>query len=240
MIKLKDLILEAGQAAGSLELISTSLAKAKAFATKQFSKFGRNFDDELPNFDDNYKLVQKSANTGKTKRKDMPVIEDEDVKLLQTRLSKGYIDISAPYAKNTNPSNPFPKGLSGKQAERWLKNGLKQHDKADSDSDDIVNVKRGNIIIKKLKPIQKQIYFDISITATAEFGGAKGSATFIKKNTFIISADNYIIDGHHRYLSAMLIDPNMTVPVLSIDLPLSKLLPLTLSYGDAIGNKRNA
>ena len=39
---------------------------------------------------------------------------------------------------------------------------------------------------------------------------------------------------------ALLLDSNMKVYVLEIDLPISKLLPLSIAYGDAIGNKRNA
>ena len=55
----------------------------------------------------------------------------------------------------------------------------------------------------------------------------------------ILSADLYLLDGHHRLLSAMLIDPKMKLKALIIDLPIKKLLPLTIAYGDSIGNKRN-
>jgi len=60
-----------------------------------------------------------------------------------------------------------------------------------------------------------------------------------KNNVFIMSKDLYIIDGHHRFLSGVLLDPNMQINALIIDLPIAKLLPLTLSYSDAVGNKRN-
>ena len=94
--------------------------------------------------------------------------------------------------------------------------------------------------MKNLKPIQKQIYFDKSFKNISDYD-FKDTMKFLKsdKNIFIISSDNAIIDGHHRFLTAMLIAPNITVNTIAIDLPIKQLLPLTLSYTDAIGNQRN-
>ena len=47
---------------------------------------GFELDKELPNFDKNYTLAQRSAKLGFTRRKDMPVISNNDVRLLQKRL----------------------------------------------------------------------------------------------------------------------------------------------------------
>jgi len=94
--------------------------------------------------------------------------------------------------------------------------------------------------ISSLKPIQKQIYFDKSMGMTIK-NGVKNTANFLKGKTFFVtSTDNFIIDGHHRYLSGMLVDPKMKVNCLSIDMPIKELLPMSLAYGDVIGNKRNA
>ena len=60
-----------------------------------------------------------------------------------------------------------------------------------------------------------------------------------KENIYIVSSDNRIIDGHHRFLTSVLIDPRLKVNVLKIDMPIKKLLELTLAYTDAIGNVRN-
>ena len=181
------------------------------------------------------KKVQKGANLGSTLRKDMPVIEIDDVKKMQKQLQKGAIDINSPHPKDQKDA--FPQGLKGKEAEQWQKDGLKPFD-GDA-KDDIVNVKMDKKEIGTLKPIQKQIYFDKSIGATAEFG-AEGTKSFLTKNSImVVSADNFIIDGHHRWLSGNLIDPKMKVPALVIDLPIDTLLPLSLSYGDSIGNDRN-
>jgi hypothetical protein len=86
----------------------------------------------------------------------------------------------------------------------------------------------------------KQIYFDKSITAIAE-NGIKGTINFLTDNTtFVASSDNHIVDGHHRFLSGLLVNPDMKVHTLVVDLPISKFLPLALSFSDAVGNKRNA
>jgi hypothetical protein len=229
---------EKGEEAGKLELVKTDLETARKFAKYAFEKEGSTLEDSIPNFDQNYKLAQRSAGLGKTKRKDMPVIKNTDVRQLQQRLSNGVIDVNAPFGDKTNVNDPFPEGLKGKEAEAFLKGGLKVHD--GKDKDDKVKVTKGSEPVGKLKPIQQQIYFDKSIGMTAPFG-VKGTKDFLQSpnNFYITSSDNYIIDGHHRFLQGVLIDPKMKVPVLKIDLPLSKLLPMTLAYGDAIGNDRN-
>jgi len=235
-IKLVELLKEAGgQSSGKMELIKTPVDDARKYVVdKNFD-----LDKEIPNFEKNYLYAQKMAARGWAQRKDMPVITDDDVKNMQYRLSKGYIDINPPHHDGWDKTNPFPQGLAGGQAEKWLKSGLPQHDKADL-NDDVIKVKKGKVAVGKLKPIQKQIYFDKSIAGIIDFG-VKGSKNFLfGKSFYIISSDNYIIDGHHRYLSSILLDPKGSVNALIIDMPIKKLLPLTLAYGDAIGNNRNA
>jgi hypothetical protein len=226
----EKLMLEAGgQESGKMELVKTDLKSARAFAEKLFD----NLDSEIPNFDQNYTFARKMTGYGSTQRKDMHVI----VKDLQKRLEAGFIDINAPFAKDTDVSNPFPEGLSGKEAEKFLNSGLKKND--GKDKDDVVNVSLEKTRVGDLKPIQKQIYFDKSMKDTAEFGINVTKKFLTTKSIFITSKDNFIIDGHHRYLAGILVDPDMEVQTLKIDLPITELLPLSLAYGDAIGNKRN-
>jgi hypothetical protein len=139
--------------------------------------------------------------------------------------------------KNGKMIDKFPEGLSGKDAQKFLNHGLPEFDGSNID-DDIITTSLKKVKLKDLKPIQKQIYFDISINATVDFG-IRGTIDFLKTSVFIVSSDNFIIDGHHRFLSGLLINPNIQVKALSIDLPIKTLLPLTIAYGDAIGNKRN-
>ena len=166
----------------------------------------------------------------------MPVIDNKDIKLLQGRLKKGMIDIAAPFADNEVPNDPFPQGLDTSLGKKWLEGGLRDGVK----DDDIVNVSVRKLPVGKLLPIQRQIYFDKSIRNVAQHG-AEGTKSFSasKSNFYVISKDNRIIDGHHRYLSAVLVDPKITVTCLEIDLPINELLPMTLAYTDAIGNMRN-
>jgi len=101
-----------GQAAGKLELVKTPVEKARAWGEKEAEKFGRDFDQELPNFDTNYVKVQKIANKyGKTKRKDMPVIADYQVREFQKRLKHGFLDVDRPFSDKTDSKNPFPEGV---------------------------------------------------------------------------------------------------------------------------------
>jgi len=225
-----------GQEAGKLELVRTSLAQAKAYAEELFTKNGRELYTEIPDFDKNYQATQAKAKMGTTQRKEMPVISTENVKELQQRLKDGHIDVSKPFSSDTNSNNPFPEGLSGQMAKDWLENGLKDGDK----KDDVVNASMKKFTVSDLIPIQQQVYFDKSISAIAEFGAVNSRKFFEGKTTFIASSDKRIIDGHHRFLGAMLLDPSMKVTCLVIDLPINKLLPMSLAYGDAIGNKRNA
>lgn len=229
--KIKQLIEAGGEASGNLELASLDLKTAKKYIAD------RNL--EVDNFDKNFVFAKKMANMGRTQRKDMPVIDDKDVTALQNRLANGYIDINKPESSviKKDIGKQFPEGLSGEIASKWLEAGLKKYD--GSDSDDVVTVKKVSVPVYKLKPIQKQIYFDKSIDSTAKFG-VDATKSFLKKTFFITSSDNFIIDGHHRWLSGILVDPKLSVTCLQIDLPINKLLPMATAYGDAIGNTRNA
>jgi hypothetical protein len=60
-----------------------------------------------------------------------------------------------------------------------------------------------------------------------------------KLNPVIVSKDNFILDGHHRWLCGMLIDPMIELKTIVIDLPKERLMKLLLSYSDALGNERN-
>ena len=223
-----------GSEAGKLEIHKTSLEDARAYGEAMAKKYGRDFDKELPNFDKNYILLQSLVKKGWTKRKDMPVIEPRDVKELQRRLEKGQIDVKAPYVSAKVQKNPFPEGLKGKKAEAFLKRGIKDGSK----NDDIIKIKSLSVAVQDLKPIQKQVYLEKSLKNIMEFG-AEGTAKFLVKGNTIASNDNYIIDGHHRFAQALMIDPSIKLGVFQIDMPIEELLKFSLAYGDAIGNKRN-
>lgn len=235
----KYFISEAGGAeAGKLEIVSTDVRNARKYAELEMKKYGRDLNVEVPEFDKNYVFAQRLAKMGSTKRKDMPVINNKDVKLLQKRLKQGTIDISRPFSQNDVVDEPYPQGLTGSEAKQWLNGGLQVND--GDPNDDKVEVKMKTVAVGKLVPIQEQIYFDKSIRNVSK-NGASGTMDFAKSknNYYIVSKDNRIIDGHHRFLSAVLVDPRIKVTCLEIDLSINNLLPMTLAYSDAIGNIRN-
>ena len=221
-----------GAAAGKLEVVTTSLEDAREYALSKLPTL----DKDIPDFDKNYVLAQKLSYKGHTKIKDMPVITSKDIDKFQKRLSKGKLDIIKPFSKDTVPSNPFPEGLSGDKADKFLKAGLKKND--GNERDDVVKVTRDKISAKDLTPIQDQIYFDKGLGTIAK-NGVNGTIKLLNSKVLIVSSDNRIIDGHHRFLSAILLDRDMKLNVLKISLPLAKLLPLAVAYGDSIGNRRN-
>lgn len=236
MQKFSEFIKESaeGRSKGSIEIAHTPVEKAINYVSKIDSKL----NNEMSSFfEKNYLKAKKLAMGGSTVRKDMPRIRTSNVRLFQKRLRGGYIDINTPFSADTDIKNPFPEGLSGDKAKEFLEAGLAIHD--GDKNDDKVDVKSAQIAVGKLKPIQKQIYLSESLDIIRTRGLKKSINYLTNDTTFIVSSDNRIIDGHHRWLAAMLIDPTLKVKVIKIDLPISKLLPLSLAYGDAIGNERN-
>lgn len=185
------MFLESGSKKGSLEILRTTPELAFKYTSNIFSQNKRDISEELPNFDHNYRIVQTRFSQGYNQRKDMPAIDDNDIKSLKKSLINFGINVK------------------------------------------IVSIKANELI-----PLQDQVYLSKSIKPIAK-KGAKKSKEFVSNRTIIISSDKYIIDGHHRYLSAMLNDPNIKMKTLMIDLPINKLLKFVKDHGDSLGNKRN-
>jgi len=218
------IILEEAAPGGTMELGQTPIEDAIAYCNRMGLK--------IPKLEQHLKLAYKLFSYGKTKREDMPVINTVDVRELQHRLKNGNIDFNQPYSPNTDSSNPFPSGLSYSDAAKFMSNGL--HDK--SRPDDQIHVVQKLIPAKDLKPIQKQVYLDKAVLKIVK---SNGSIDYLRNAILICSSDNRIIDGHHRYLAALIVNPYFKVNCLVVDLPISKLLPFATAYGDAIGNERN-
>jgi len=94
---------------------------------------------------------------------------------------------------------------------------------------------RVKIKIKKLKPSQSSIYLDKVIEIISE--NFKFVKNIIKKGVinrnyknisddFLISSDNYIIDGHHRWCSAFILNPKCKIKCTQINLPIDVALPI--------------
>lgn len=89
--------------------------------------------------------------------------------------------------------------------------------------------------IGELKPIQSQIYFDKLITAEIKYGGIRNNPD----NTLVVSKDGYIIDGHHRWATGALAEPDTKVKTLVVDMPTEELVQYALDWGHKKGNVPN-
>lgn len=220
------LLKEDGEAAGKLELRNTPIEK-----TIQYIE-GLGLD--IPNLKEHLEIAYDLFEMGKTKRKDMPVIDDKDVKDFQMHLKDGFIDLTDPWSDRTDPSDPFPQGLNDKEAAKFMSNGIRDKSKPD----DVVKTQLKLVAAKDLIPIQAQVYVSKSVDSITKFG-IESSKQFLASTVLVISSDYRIIDGHHRFLSALILDPDMKLKCLEVDLPIKTLLPLARAYGDAKGNQRN-
>jgi len=121
-------------------------------------------------------------------------------------------------------------------ADAAIGGGFEDKDK----SDDVVAGSKAKIAVGELKPAQTEIIKEKA------FGMA---INFLLNNKWknadlgnIVSKDNYIMDGHHRWAAISLIDPSSTVDVTQIDLP-GQPLVTTLNlitkgkFGIDTGNK---
>jgi GNAT superfamily N-acetyltransferase len=97
-------------------------------------------------------------------------------------------------------------------------------------------VQRGVADPTKLHPIQAEI----SATKSAQISKSlkeKGTATD-DGGRIIISRDNYIIDGHHRWAAAAMLamdDPSVRLPVIKVDMDHKDLIGATLAWNEATG-----
>lgn len=94
-------------------------------------------------------------------------------------------------------------------------------------NDDAVSSKSTTVAVKDLKPAQKEIIMSKAFgMAMGMLNSGKWSGVDLES---IISADNYIMDGHHRWAAVFLIDPNASIIATQIDLP-GKSLVTALNY----------
>ena len=120
--------------------------------------------------------------------------------------------------------NPLPGHLKGAP---FLTKGHKDGEKAD----DVVAAGGKSITAAEAKPSQSAIYLGKALAMA--INGVKGGNL-----DAIISADNYILDGHHRWAATMFSDPSASVGGVGIELAMSELIPVLRAAGDAYGNAR--
>ena len=103
---------------------------------------------------------------------------------------------------------------------------------ASKDYDEFINYLRKNDVkmtkrkvpAKRLKPIQKEFSkAGVEKSMVRSIGGGV-------PKPLIASSDNYIIDGHHRWLAAKNIDPNEDIEIYQANITVQDLLALTLGF----------
>ena len=85
--------------------------------------------------------------------------------------------------------------------------------------DNLIKFTKRLVHVRELRPAQTELRVDIAHKLL------KSNSTKLKK-PIIVSSDNYLMDGHHRWFAFILDDANMKVNVVKVDLPGSKLLDM--------------
>lgn len=122
----------------------------------------------------------------------------------------------------------FPLKLSqaaskaGPEAEKLVTKGSEDG----SPDDDIVKASAGQMAVKELKPsqssmnIEKACQFAIcAILKVNPFPGGPGGDLGA-----IITSDNHIMDGHHRWIATGMVDPNASVGGFIVEFPAKQMI----------------
>jgi len=102
-----------------------------------------------------------------------------------------------------------------------------------------VKVTEGRIDPRKLQPIQKEV----DATAAAKIAQAIRGGKYIDSKQIVISNDNYVLDGHHRWAAGTMAafeKSGVTLPYVQVDLPGRRLLRDANRFVDKHGVARKA
>ena len=121
----------------------------------------------------------------------------------------------------------FPNPLPSGEGERFLTKGLRDG----QPKDDRIRAEQATVKVTSLKPSQTAVYLGKSLwmAISGVRGGDLGS---------VISADDYILDGHHRWAATIFNDPNASVTGIRVNMRIGDLIPVLRAVGDALGNAR--
>ena len=111
------------------------------------------------------------------------------------------------------------------------KNFFKRGYKDDEVMDDVVKTKPVKIQASQLKPSQDAVYLGKALGMA--IGGVEGGNL-----EAVISQDNRILDGHHRWAATIFNNPKARVGGVQAELKIGDLVPVLRQAGDALGNKR--
>jgi hypothetical protein len=107
-----------------------------------------------------------------------------------------------------------------------------------SEEDDASSVNsKDKAVVGSLKPMQKEVIPDKALAFALGF--LRDGTPDLNNMEAIISSDDYIMDGHHRWAAHTLINPLAQVGVATIDMPADDLITTLNIYTKAKGLKGN-
>ena len=124
-------------------------------------------------------------------------------------------------------SAEFPNPVTGLLKKMFTSKG----EQDGANFDDVVKTKPASFKAKDLKPSQDAIYLSKALGMAV--GGVEGGELGA-----IISKDNYILDGHHRWAATMFNNPDAVIKGHRANLNIGDLVPVLRALGDAFGNAR--
>lgn len=93
-----------------------------------------------------------------------------------------------------------------------------------------IGVKRGSATPDTFNPSQKDIYMDKVDTIIKR----TSSSNLRTMKPLVVSNDNYIVDGHHRWKALQIAFSNEKIPYLKIDLPLKRAVQMYNHIADKL------
>lgn len=230
-----------------LNVAKVPLNKARAYAENVFQKNNkRSLDEMLPDFDENYRLLQKKVKRAKTiPRIDMPVIDPgPEIDEFMFRLNQGHIDLFKPYARGRfigvgkgawgpgDLENQLgPADGPGGRHETFLTLGVQDG----NPNDDVIPAKRVNTPVMRMLPTQGEVWLEKLIMNISNRGLPTPGGE-ITKQTVILSIEGYLLDGHHRWGQGMLVDPGLKYDALYVPMDIDRLLDIGKAYSAALGH----
>jgi len=123
--------------------------------------------------------------------------------------------------------NRFPNPLPAPMKSVFLVKGELDGEK----TDDRIRTRKSKFPASILKPSQSEVFLGKSLGMA--IGGVAGGDLGA-----VISSDNHILDGHHRWAATMFSDPRKAVIGTLVNLTIGDLVPVLRAVGDALGNAR--
>jgi len=123
---------------------------------------------------------------------------------------------------------PFPDTASQEEADAIFTGGFKD---GDPDDDKIVINKNAPFTCQQLNPSQKEV----RVTDAVEFGMwmLEGKYEIGGNLGAIVSSDDFIMDGHHRWAGSWLAGgPQTKMTAVQVGLPKDELIPVLAAVGD--------